>query len=588
MNLSESLFDGLSTLGVDYCACVSGGGIMYLLDAVGRNSKINTQFFHHEQSAGIAAEAYSKAKTIPSVCLVTIGPGVANAVSAAFSAFVNSVPVIFISGAKRSNVSTDYRKERFTFPQDADTKSIVSGVTKGFWELTNADQLESILIDAVDLAKSGRPGPVWLSIPLDVQGFNLAGSNGISVKIPTKNTVDVRAKLEKFIKESHRTVVLTGDGVNCILDTIDFQSFIKKIGLPCITSIGSNHTIIEADSLNLGIFGPVGRRAANIALTEADSIIALGTGLDIDLTGFDRKSFFENKKLLSINSDPQLEFSEVKNLTKITADMREIDFFGLSTIQHSQSSWVEVCKELNKLLSVEFEIAHHNNDGCDGVDPYLFAQELGLHLPQMSAVVVGISLDAVSISHSIKLKTTQRLYISKHCGQLGWELPACVGIAHSKICNRVVCVTGDGSFMFNLQDLTTLSRTELPVNIFMYDNAGYNSIRTSQAAHLDSRFFGSTLADLTFPKWSALAESFGFDFFEIDSNDEIDSKIDRSLMSDKSISIIKIHPNRSRTPRLVSKIVDGKFQSPRLSEQFPYLENNMQNLINSLLKKCND
>jgi len=555
---------------------------MYLLDAVGQNPKIKTKFFHHEQSAGFAAEAYAKAANIPAICLITIGPGVANAVAAAFSCFLNSSPVIFISGAKRSNVLTDYKKQRFSFPQDGDTKSMVSGIVKEFYEITNPDDLNTTLTDAFNLAKSGRPGPVWISIPLDIQAIKMGELPKYKFNESNKKTIDIRNDIEDFLKLSKKTVIVTGDGVNSIVNSKEYKLFVKNIQLPFITSIGSNHTITYAEELNLGIYGPVGRRSANIALSEADSILAIGTGLDIDLTGFDRKSFFNNKKVFFINADSDHQINEVQDLVNITEDLRNINFHSLSKIEHDQKIWADSCRKLNDILSVDFEIKFHRNDNCNNVDPYLFSQKLGVMAPENVGFVAGISLDVVSLSHSIKLKENNRLYISKHCGQLGWDIPACIGISHTEKFDRVCCITGDGSFMFNLQDLATLVKVLNKVHIFIYDNAGYNSIRTSQNTHLENRQFGSTLADLNFPKWPVLSEAFGFDYFEINSNPEIEIKISESLAVEKSLTVIRINSERSRTPRLISKIVNGKFQSPKLSEQYPFLEEEMQKKINKL------
>ena len=586
MNLSHKLFDTLSLLGLKYCACVSGGGIMYLLDALGQNKDINTFYFHHEQSAGIAAEAYSKSTSQPSICLVTIGPGVANAVSAAFSAYINSVPVVFISGSKRSTVPTNYQLQRFTFPQDVDTRALVTGVVKGFWELSSVENLDSTLYSLVNLARSGRPGPVWLSVPLDFQGKPYEINDltpTLSFNKPGK--ISIYEKLRTFISNSNRTIVITGDGVNAVVDFESYQSFVKYIGLPFITSIGSNHTILNATKLNLGVFGPVGRRSANIALTNADSLIVFGSGLDIDITGFDRVSFFKNKKVFLINTDPDLFFSEALEFEKTTTDLKQIDFNELAELKHNQTKWAEACIKLNEVLSPEFEIDFHNNDGLKMVDPYLFTNTLGRLLPESTGIVAGISLDVVSLSHSIMLEESHRLYISKHCGQLGWDLPAAIGVAHTNKFKNIICLTGDGSIMFNLQELATLNRVKQRVCIFIYDNDGYNSIRTSQSTHLENRWFGSTLEDISFPNWSKLAESFGFLYFQINTNNDIKNILNQAFKSTRnSITLIKVDQNRSRTPRLVSKIIDGKFQSPKLSEQYPYLDQKTQDVVDNLMK----
>lgn len=591
MTFSDLLFANLAVLGVDYCACVPGGGIMYLVDSVAKNEQFSVKYFHHEQSAGIAAEAYCKAKNIPSACLVTIGPGVANAVSSAFSAFINSAPVIFISGAKRSTVASNYQTQRFTFPQDADTRALVSGVVKGYWELSSVDSLENTIKTAYDLANSGRPGPVWISVPLDVQGKGVEGVEGVDVKARLRNKQPKRnilLELQNFLNNAERTVLITGDGVNCISQNEDYKNFLANINLPCITSIGSNHTITHANKLNLGVFGPAGRRAANIALSKADSIIALGTGFDIDITGFDRKSFFSNKKLLQINSDPNLDVHEANEFLRIIVNIADVDFSVLRNISHEQLNWADSCIKLNKFLSPDFEIKYHKNDQCTGVDPYFFASKIGNKLGDKAALVAGISLDVVSLSHSVALKPSQRLFISKHCGQLGWDIPATLGVAHTNLYDQIVCITGDGSIMFNLQELATLSSVPQHVHIFIYDNDGYNSIRTSQHAHLGGRLFGSTLNDLNFPDWMKLAHAFGFTYFEILNDFEVEEKIISSLSILKTLTIVKVDANRSRTPRLVSKIINGQFQSPNLAEQFPYLETSIQKKVDGIFEWSNE
>lgn len=584
MTFSDLLFSNLAALGVDYCACVPGGGIMYLVDSVGRNEHISVKYFHHEQSAGIAAEAYSKAKNFPSACLVTIGPGVANAVSSAFSAFVNSVPVIFISGAKRSSVPSNYQLQRFTFPQDADTRALVSGVVKGYWELSSIENLEKTIKTAYNLASSGRPGPVWISIPLDVQGKKVESPSPKERKRNKQPKRDISIELQNFLNSANRTVFIMGDGVSSVVKDEGYKNFLRNINLPCITSIGSNHTITSANELNLGIFGPVGRRAANIALSKADSIVALGTGLDIDLTGFDREGFFSNKKLLQINSDPNLEMHEANDFSRIIVDIGDLDFSLLQNISHGQSIWANSCIKLNKFLSTDFETRYHKNDQCTGVDPYFFSSKIGNMLGDKAAIVAGISLDVVSLSHSISLKPSQRLFISKHCGQLGWDIPATLGVAHTNMYEQIVCVTGDGSIMFNLQELATLSVVPQHVHIFIYDNDGYNSIRTSQHTHLEGRLFGSTLNDLSFPDWKKLAQAFGFTYFEISADSQVEEEILGSLSVLKSLTLIKVDSNRSRTPRLVSKIVDGKFQSPNLAEQYPYLDETIQKMVDGIFE----
>lgn len=582
MNNSTKLFELFSAQGISYCASVSGGGIMYLVDAVCLNKKIHTRFFHHEQSAAFAAESYARASGKIGVCLVTIGPGVANAVAGAFSCFINSVPCIFISGAKRSNIETDYQKNRFNYPQDVDTKSIVSGVVKKFYEVSSSNQLEGIVADAINVAHSGRPGPVWISIPLDIQGSVFISSSKSPAKkldrlnLKKKNDlIDISTKVENFLKRSQKPVFIVGRGAESVMRNSAYKNFLRKCPLPFITTIGSNHVIASAGNRNLGFLGPTGRRAANLVLSEADSIIALGSGLDIDNTGFDRLKFFENKKVLIINSDPDLDISDsCKSVSKILIDIKSIDFEGLVHVFKNPIAnfleWKKFAIAVENLFSIDWEVSR--NITKKKVDPYYFLNELGKVLPKNIGIAGGISLDVHAFSHVVKLKESQEFFLSPHCGQLGWDLPATVGICDSGKYDSVLCITGDGSAMFNIQELGTLASTDKNITVIILDNAGYNSIRTSQDIHLSGRRFGSDLSQLQFPNWELLAKAFNYNFIEIKSNAEVSSMLPKLVGKKRLLVRVLVDPDRSRTPRLVSKITNGKFLSPNLAEQYPFLD----------------
>jgi acetolactate synthase-1/2/3 large subunit len=572
--MSDHLFSALAARGVSYCACVSGGGIMFLVDAVARCTGIRTRFFHHEQSAAFAAEAHARARSAPAVCLVTIGPGVANAVAGAFSCYVNSVPCVFVSGAKRSNVTTNYRTQRFTFPQDADTRSLTRGTVKQFTELTPRDNLDEVVARALKIATTGRPGPVWLSVPLDVQGLALESRQREPIPPRRRRARDISGTVGQFLGRVRKPLFMVGRGAEPVMREESYRAFVADVGLPFVTSIGSNHTIAAALGNNLGFFGPTGRRAANQILHEADGIIAIGAGLDIDNTGFDRIRFFAGKAVLAINSDRNLDLgTDCRDAANLTLDTRDIDFTRLRAAAIASSGrfdpWRRFVTQVSELLPVAWEV--RNNVGAKAVDPYLFSMELARRLPARIGIAGGISLDVHAFSHAATLAVGQDFYLSSHCGQLGWDIPAAVGLCDSGLYEHVIGITGDGSAMFNLQELATLSSCTPDVTLFILDNRGYNSIRTSQDMHLNGRRIGSDLAHLNFPQWSTAAHAFGFEFDEILENQDIAGKLAEVLRQGKRIVRVVIDPERSRTPRLVSRISEGKFQSPGLEDQYPFL-----------------
>ena len=572
MNRSDLIFQALSALGVAHCCAVPGGGIMYLVDAVGRHPSFHTRFFHHEQAAGFAAEALGRVHASPAVCMATIGPGAANAVSAAFSCFINSVPCLFISGAKRSSFRTDYPKQRFTFPQDGDTEGMVGPVVKRYHCLGIDDDIPRLLAQLIELACEGRPGPVWLDIPLDVQGMPVESAGPVA--IPPRPATDPAAATDAvlaFLAGVERPVFLLGRGCEMVFRGDAYRRLLRDGGLPFITTVGSNHLLKAAGRMSLGFFGPTGRRAANRVLIEADAIVALGAGLDIDTTGFDRSSFFGGKRLLTVNSDPWLQVAEASEWTKVTASVRDLDFDALAgwlAQQDRFDGWARFCLGVDGLLSAQREI--ECNLTHDGVDPYLFCHRLSQLAPANTGIAGGISLDIVAFSHAAELRDEQEFYVSPHAGQLGWDLPAAIGLADSGRFDTIVCLTGDGSLMFNLQELATLRRIDTNVAVIVFDNDGYNSIRTSQDAHLGGRHFGSDLQWLGFPDWRTLAQAFDYRYMDIATNDAID-RIGAAMGEGHWLVRVRIDPERGRTPRLVSKIKDGKFVSPTIFDQYPEL-----------------
>lgn len=572
MNRSDLIFNSLAALGASYCCGVPGGGIMYLVDAVGRNPAFRTRFFHHEQAAGFAAEAHGRVEGGPAVCLATIGPGAANAVAAAFSCFINSVPCVFISGAKRSSFRTDYPKQRFNFPQDGDTEAMAAPVVKRYHRLSADDDIERILGQLVGLSREGRPGPVWLDVPLDVQGMQVEALPALPV---TTNAGQADASItdavRTFLDGAERPVFLLGRGCERIFRDPAYRRLLREAGVPFITTIGSNHLLEAAGDLDLGFFGPTGRRAANRVLTEADALVAIGSGLDIDNTGFDRDAFFKGKRLLTVNSDPWLEVAEATDWTRLVASVESLDLAGLAELLGGQprfAAWAGFCRKVNALLSPAREIQSNLTE--QGVDPYLFCRRLSQLAPADTGYAGGISLDVHAFSQVAELRHGQEFYLSSHAGQLGWDLPAAIGMADSGRFGTIVCLTGDGSLMFNLQELATLRRIDRNIVVVILDNGGYNSIRTSQDTHLGGRHFGSNLAWLGFPDWSALALAFGYRYMEIEDNAAINGIA--AILSDGHWFVrVRVDPERGRTPRLVSRIKDGKFVSPTIFDQYPEL-----------------
>lgn len=582
MRVADKVFKTLNKLGSNYAAGVAGGGIMFLVDALKKNKDFQLQFFHHEQSAAFAAEAYARCTQSLPVCFATIGPGVTNIVSGAFSCFINSVPCFFVTGAKRSNVSTDYSLERFSFPQDCNTEAVARGVVKKFHELKHEDDVERIVTDLAIEAISNRPGPVWLSIPLDVQSsiaVDGSGSSKVSGNSPIKkhflSTLSEPAiqQLCLALAKSSKPILILGHGLEKVFLSCQFREFLRECYLPVATSIGANHLIVSAGDSAVGFFGPTGRRAANYALVEADLIIGLGFRFTSDVIGFNQEAFFGDRHVFALVDDPAFRLPPSVSGEIFVFLPEEIPFGKIIEVTKSQKDkfnpWCTYIQDVKSILTDDREI--QSNKHGSKVDPYYLGDVLLKHLQEGSGIAGGIALEITALSHSMSFKNGHEFYLSSHAGQLGWDLPAAIGLAHSGRYRSVVCITGDGSIMFNLQELATLSKVDCGVTIFVIDNSGYNSIRTTQDTHLGGVYAGSTLEDLTFPDWQYIAKAFGFTWVRINRDDDLDTFFSTWNQTGKIFVQIVVDPDRGRTPRLVSKIKNGSFETPRLDNQYPPL-----------------
>jgi acetolactate synthase-1/2/3 large subunit len=591
MRVVDRVFKTLSDRGCKYAAGVAGGGIMFLVDALKKNKSYQLQFFHHEQSAAFAAEAFARATSTLPVCFATIGPGVTNVLSGAFSCFINSVPCFIVTGAKRSNVETHYGRERFRFPQDCNSAAIAQGVVKQFYELKIDDDIARVVNELANTALSGRPGPVWLSIPLDVQAS--AQSNlptqyfpGNYARVENKSTHLVQEQvlnvLATRLQKSVKPLLIVGHGIERICWNEPFKRFLRTIGLPVVTSIGANHLINASEEMSLGVFGPTGRRAANRVMLEADLLIGLGFRFTPDTIGFDQNAFFGKRPVIVLTDDPEFELPENVESWIFHIRPEELPLEDMMRVVNDNhphlSRWVEYTKIVNATLTTELEVSLSKSE--IKVDPYFFSDIFLKYLEEEIAIAGGISLEIVALSNSMSFKKRHEFYVSSHAGQLGWDLPAAIGLAHTGRYKAVVCFTGDGSLMFNLQEIATLARVSCGATIFVIDNSGYNSIRTTQETHLNRVYVGSTLDDLAFPDWHYLAKAFGFLFQRISSNDDVQPFLENWNQSGKYLVQVMVDPDRGRTPRLVSSIKDGKFVTPRLDEQFPALSDAVLNTLN--------
>ena len=580
MKVSDYVIDFLRDRGITDIFTVSGGGIMHLVDSLGRRPGVRYICNFHEQACAIAAESYARVRNGVGACVVTTGPGSTNALSGIAGAFVDSVPVIVISGQVRRDIIADYTKLRQLGPQEINIEPMVKPVVKYFRTLMDPAMSRYELEAAWWHATSGRPGPVWINIPLDLQGaeFEVEGAPCFEPP-PREMSSALEGKIAEAIsmlRRAKRPVVIGGNGIQLGRAKSLFTEFVEILGAPVLSTIGGLDLLCETHPLYMGRFGPTGQRRANFTLQNSDLILTIGASMSISSIGFNTAGFAPKAKRIMVTIDPNdLEKPNYKPNLGIAADANEffrvfLEQAGKEPFQFSprwREAW-ERWKARYPLVTEDYFADSAN------VNSYVFARELSAQLGRGDVVVTGNSLDIVSILHSFEVKADQRVFTNINYGSMGWDLPGAVGACVGSGDHRTCLVTGDGSLVFNLQELLTIRANNLPVKIFVLNNDGYESIRATQNNFFDGNLVGSDFGSgIANPDFRHLAAAFGFRYLHIANNAEIPSKLAEALAGPEPLLCeLKLSPTQPRSPKTMSyRRPDGSFETRPLEDQFPFL-----------------
>jgi acetolactate synthase I/II/III large subunit len=583
MKLSDYVAQFLVEHGIQDIFLVSGGGIMHLLDSVSKRPDLNYYCNYHEQACAISAEGYARIRRDVGACLVTVGPGGSNAISGMLGAWYDSIPMIVISGQVRRNLIADYSKVRQIGPQEGNNLAMAKPVTKYANVVLDPNQIRYELELAYFMATSGRPGPVWLEIPLDVQDSQVEESllPGFSHEASPAfyNREQLRieiAQVLKLLKNAKRPILMFGNGIHLSKSEELLKRVISKLNLPVVLPDAAKDLIPEDHPLYLGIFGTAGQRRANFAVQNSDCVLSLGTGLCLKKVGFNFKGFAPNAKKIMVDIDEgQLYHQVIIPDLAIQADVRifleeMLDQLETTYIRPDKK-WIDAClkwKHRYPLVVDDYyaDKAHVNS--------YVFVDKLSNHLSSSDALVAGNGLDTVSYLQGFRVKEGQRTYTSINWGAMGWDLPLAIGtcIGHGR--TRTICLTGDGSMQWNIQELLTIKNYNLPIKIFLFNNHGYSSIRATQKTFYNGRFVGSDESSgVSNPNYKLLAAAYGLKYARIATNDEVDRGITEVLSTTGPLLCeLNISPEQGITPKASSFVrEDGTIESRPLEDMFPFL-----------------
>ena len=577
--VADIIMDTLVEYNITECFAVVGGGAMHLDNALAINNKINKYFNHHEQACAMAAEAYSRYSGNMAAVCVTSGPGATNAITGVMGAWQDSLPMIVLSGQVRYEISVAKSELplRYRGVQEFEIIPSVQNMTKYAVMITDPLSIKKELHKAITLARTGRRGPVWLDIPLDIQSAMIDDEALYPVEHiqtpPTCCLEDIK-ELMQIIKDAKRPCLLAGNGIVNSGNLDKFREFAKTLRLPVISAcIAADAMYMDYDRY-YGLSGSIGPRTGNFIVQNADVIISIGCSLGFKMTGFDQKSFAPHAYIVSVDVDRNEMIKPGVRINKlIYSDLTSFfeQAYPLLTEIPVNNEWLSYCNYLKKRFS-PFEPAE-NLSRDDRVCAYYFWKEYEKYEPSDNISILGNNTaNSAKLQIGIK-QENQRIIANNNCGSMGADLPEAIGAAVASK-KSVVCITGDGSIMMNLQELQTIHHYELPVKIIIFSNEGYNAIRQTSKNFFNGLCIGCTPeSGISFPDFSKVANTFGFAYACCNTNGEVEEKL-KWLFSQNGNIILEVKQRLDDpiTPKVMSRMnTDGSFSTPSLEDMAPFL-----------------
>jgi acetolactate synthase-1/2/3 large subunit len=585
IRIADYIADFITKKGVKHAFMVSGGGIMHLTDGIACNNDLEAICCHHEQAVSMALEAYSRTSENFGVGYFTTGPGATNALTGLAGAWIDSVPCLFISGQvkrKETIYNAGIPRLRQFGVQEVNIIPIVESLTKYAVMINEPEEIRYHLEKAFYLSTSGRPGPVWLDVPLDVQGALVDPDILKGFEEPQKKeTLDKEkvASVANLLANCSRPLILAGQGVRISGAIEILYKFVSQYNVPVVTSyLGID--VIDTDNPHFtGRVGIKGDRAGNFAVQNSDLLIILGSSLPVAEIGYDYLQFAREACIVVVDIDLSSHMKKTIDIDLlIESDVKEFLESLDSALKKKKvktgGQWQETCLRWRQKYPVcipEYEQMKEK------VNKYYFIEKLSQKLCSKDIVVTDAGSAFYAGSQGVKIKPGMRYITSGGLATMGYSLPASIGVSIAADNRRVMCITGDGSFQQNIQELQTVVHYGLPLKIFILNNEGYLSIRFTQERYFDKRFIGeSANSGVSFPDSEKIAHAYGIKFFRVSKNDQLDKTLDQVLAYEGPVICEIINPNDQLIiPTLSSqKKEDGIMVSKPLEDMYPFLDRN--------------
>jgi acetolactate synthase I/II/III large subunit len=623
VKLSNYVAQFLVDHGIDTVFTVTGGGAMHLNDGFGKQKGLHCVYQHHEQACAIAGEAYARIHNkIGAVC-VTTGPGGTNAITGVVGGWLDSIPMLVISGQVRYDTTARSTGLgiRAMGDQEFDICKAVESMTKYCEMVIDPLKIRYCLEKALFLALNGRQGPCWLDIPVNIQGsyidtdelvgfdpkkeFKENGRRWQEEVVPAKPSEEtIEAILEK-VKAAKRPVINAGSAIRYSGGFQDFEELVNRLNIPVVTGWNSIDVIPDEDERYTGRAGIMGDRAGNFAIQNSDLVLSLGSRLSIRQVGYNFKTWAREAYTIVVDVDPEeLKKPTIHVSMPVCADVKDVmqmmnqklseQGYGedrsnmfvnmdAETVEEREA-WLSICQNWKEKYPV-VQPKHYESQKYANV--YAFVKTLSDALPEDYITVVGNGSACVVGSHAYTIKKGQRFIINSAIASMGYDLPAAIGACVADGAKELVCLTGDGSIQMNLQELQTIKTNKLPIKIFIINNQGYHSIRQTQ-----TNFFGEPLVgigpeshDLEFPSMEKLAYAYDYPYFSCDSNENLEETVHKALeMEGSCICEVFVTTEQKFEPKSATKrLEDGTLVSPPLEDLAPFLPRE-EFLSNMLIK----
>ncbi len=580
IRVSDYVVKYLANIGISNVFTVSGGGSIFLCDALHKNKKIKYISCHHEQAVAFAAEGYARHSNKIGSAIVTTGPGGTNAITGVASCWIDSIPVIFISGQVFLNQTISKTKLRQLGVQEINIIDLVRPITKYAEIVKNKNDIKIHLDKCLHFSKSGRFGPVWLDIPANIQSsyINEEKLKSFIPKFNNKKTSIIKSinTVITMIRNSKKPLILLGHGVKLSNSQKIYEKIINTFKIPfCLTWNASS--IIESNNdFFMGRPGAFAERGTNFIIQNCDLLLCIGTRLPFMVTGYNSKKFAENAKIIMVDIDENELNKKSLNLNlKIKSDAKEfaeIFFKKLKVTKkiNYDDNWLNYCRNIRKKYPI---VLDEYKKQKKYVNSYYFIELLSKKLKPNDSIITDMGLSFVGTHQTFIAKKNQKLFTNSGHAPMGWGLPAAIGSYFASKKENIICITGEGGLQMNIQEFATVQHHKIPLKIFIYNNGGYLTIKQTQQLGMKSRIMGSDKnSGLSFPNYKKIADAHEIKYIKISEHNTLIRKLSSILSSNKSVICeLIINPEQDQKPKAINRRINGKSVATDFEDLYPFL-----------------